>query len=174
MKINSDIRKQIENLDEFIHRWNTKAEGYKDSNRDLSAVFDEFVTRYIVFNALYKICAQIFNEKRDRNSATYVIDKFLADNNSITQELSIGIDNLRNGILNGPFRINNKAGSDEKLVKDLQQHRILALLQCIYQIRCNLLHGDKEFVRRQEMLLAPATHCLEIINNAVYQKLVTL
>ena len=59
MRINSDIRKQIENLHMFIHRWNTKAEGYNGSNRDLSAVFDEFITRYIIFNVLSLVSGKI-------------------------------------------------------------------------------------------------------------------
>lgn len=174
MKINSDIRKQIENLEMFIHRWNTKAEGYKGF-RDLSAVFDEFVTRYIIFNTLYKICAKIYGVSGDRNSATKVIKKFLSEHHcDIIPEISPFICQLTEGISEGKFIIGIPKYSDKKLLIDLQNKNILALLECIYQLRCNLFHGDKEFIWKQELLLTPATRCLEIINNSIYQSLIRL
>lgn len=169
MRINSDIRKQIENLHMFIHRWNTKAEGYNGSNRDLSAVFDEFITRYIIFNVLYKICAEIYGERGDRNSATKVVEKFLSEHHcNIIPEISPFISRLTEGISEGKFIIGIPKYSDKKLLTDLQNNNILALLECIYQLRCNLFHGDKEFIWRQEQLLSPVTHCLEILNRDIY------
>ena len=50
--MNDDIRKQIVNLRQFIANWNSKADSYKNYEDDLRAIFDEFITRYIIFNVL--------------------------------------------------------------------------------------------------------------------------
>lgn len=165
----TEIRQQINNLDEFIFRWNEKAEDCKQQGCILSAIFDEFITRYIIFNAQYKICAEIYKETGDKNSATNVMVRFLSEHNwTISQELKSYMYDLVDGIINGRFKIGIRGYSDKRLISDLQSYDTLALLRCIYQLRCNLLHGDKEFIWRQEQLLSPATHCLEILNRDIY------
>ena len=169
------IKQQIDNLDEFISRWNEKAEDCKQQTIRLSATFDEFITRYIIFNALYKICAEIYKEIGDKNSATNVIVRFLSEHDwTISQELKSYMYALVEGIINGRCKIGIGGYSDKKLISDLQSYDKLALLRCIYQLRCNLFHGDKEFIWRQEQLLSPATHCLEILNKDIYNILKTI
>ena len=173
--MNDDIRKQIVNLQQFIANWNNKADNYKNCEYDLRAIFDEFITRYIIFNVLYKICADIYGERGDRNSATKVVEKFLSEHHcNIMPEARFYIGQLTNGISEGQFTIGIPSYSDKKLLIELQDNDTLALLKCIYQLRCNLFHGDKEFIWRQSQLLAPATRCLEIINNSIYQTLIRL
>lgn len=173
--MNDSVRKQIANIPEFVRNWNSKADSYKDCGCDLRAIFDEFITRYIIFNILYKICAEIYGATGDRNSATKIVNKFLYENNcNIIPELKEHTNQLISGILEGKFIIGIPKYSDRKLLHDLQNNDTLALLKCIYQLRCNLFHGDKEFIWRQEELLAPATRCLEIINNSIYQTLIRL
>lgn len=173
--MNDDIRKQIVNLRQFIANWNSKADSYKNYEDDLRAIFDEFITRYIIFNVLYKICAEIYGERGDRNSATKVVRKFLSEHHcNIVPELGLFISLLIKGISEGKFMIGIPKYSDTKLLTDLQNNNIIALLECIYQLRCNLFHGDKEFVWKQELLLTPASRCLEIINNSIYQSLIRL
>lgn len=171
----NDVKQQIVNLRQFIPNWNNKADDYKNQEIELNAVFDEFITRYIIFNVLYKVCAQIYGKTGDRNSATKVTYDFLKENGwRASSEIKLHIDDLNAGIINGRFKIGIKDCPDKKLISDLQSYDILALLKCIYQLRCNLFHGDKEFIWRQAQLLAPATRCLEIINNSIYQILANL
>lgn len=173
--MSDDIRKQIVNLQQFIANWNDKADSYKNCEYNLSAIFDEFITRYIVFNALYKICAEIYGKRGDRNSATNVVEKFLSEHHcNIIPEIRSYIGQLIDGISEGQFIIGIPEYSDKKLLAKLQNNDTLALLKCIYQLRCKLFHGDKEFIWRQAQLLAPATRCLEIINNSIYQTLIRL
>ena len=49
----NDVKQQIVNLRQFIPNWNNKADDYKNQEIELNAVFDEFITRYIIFNVLY-------------------------------------------------------------------------------------------------------------------------
>ena len=173
--MNDSVRKQIANIPEFVRNWNSKADSYKDCGCDLRAIFDEFITRYIIFNVLYKICAEVYGKRGDRNSATKVVEKFLSEHHcNIMPEVRFYISQLIDSISEGQLIIGIPKYSDKKLLTDLQNNDTLALLKCIYQLRCNLFHGDKEFIWRQEELLAPATRCLEIINNSIYQTLIRL
>ena len=173
--MNDSVRKQIANIPEFVRNWNSKADSYKDCGCDLRAIFDEFITRYIIFNVLYKICAEVYGKRGDRNSATKVVEKFLSEHHcNIMPEVRFYISHLIDSISEGQLIIGIPKYSDKKLLTDLQNNDTLALLKCIYQLRCNLFHGDKEFIWRQEELLAPATRCLEIINNSIYQTLIRL
>lgn len=52
---------------------------------------------------------------------------------------------------------------DEKLADGLRKHNLLAVLECLYQIRCNIFHGEKDFAPRQAELLAPAITLLEAV-----------
>lgn len=132
----TEIRQQINNLDKFIFRWNEKAKDCKQQGcilSVLSAIFDEFITRYIIFNALYKICAEIYKETGDKNSATNVMIRFLLEHNwTISQELKSYMCDLVDGIINSRFKIGIRGYSDKRLISDLQSYNTLALLRCIY------------------------------------------
>lgn len=52
---------------------------------------------------------------------------------------------------------------DDKLVAALRRPSLLAVLECLYQIRCNIFHGEKEFAPRQAELLIPAITLLEVV-----------
>ncbi|WP_418426591.1 hypothetical protein [Alistipes sp.] len=170
------IAQLLFNQREFIHRWNNKADLHH-SDTSLSAVFDEFITRYIVYNALYKLCALKIDTKGDQKSATEAVYICLQDNISeIIPLLDSQIHLLHHNIRKGNFQIHiglfSRKYSDKHLLNDMdsanEQIRFRALLRCIYQLRCNLFHGNKNFEYRQVVLLKPATECLRILNNQLY------
>lgn len=49
--------------------------------------------------------------------------------------------------------------SDARLAEGLQRHSNLAVLESLYQIRCNISRAEKEFSPRQSPLLALAITC---------------
>lgn len=61
MKNNNSIKNFKERFfeqDSFITRWNGKADSYANDKNNLAATFDEFVTRFIIYNVLYNLCAE--------------------------------------------------------------------------------------------------------------------
>lgn len=64
---------------------------------------------------------------------------------------------------------------DEKLIKMLNSsstdERARAILQLIYQVRCNMFHGRKSVAPVQKQLLIPLTVLLEKIIDKLYRKL---
>ncbi len=162
-------------MEDFIERWNQKAEQYSatGSHRDLYAVFDEFITRFIIFNALYKLCAEKYGITGDKKSATEAIAQLLeSDIETVTTSSNAWIQKLASLVTH--YRLKSEA-TDKQLKRDLRStdpgKRLMALLSCIYYTRCNLFHGEKEFADQQRKLLEPEIECLKILNQRIYERL---
>jgi hypothetical protein len=57
------------------------------------------------------------------------------------------------------------------LKSDRRDEKASALLMLIYSVRCNLVHGRKDFSQHQDELLRPCILVLDRVINLLYQKL---
>ncbi|NJL36564.1 MAG: hypothetical protein HC840_09050 [Leptolyngbyaceae cyanobacterium RM2_2_4] len=60
---------------------------------------------------------------------------------------------------------------DAKLAKEAQKYQPKAVLELIYQARCNLFHGTKGFEERQRVLLDNMSVLIEFVTQKVLEKL---
>lgn len=168
-------------IERFCERWIDKASRYQSN--ELEDLFDRFFTLYVAYNRLYSAAAELYRNSvgevvarslhGDRKEATFVMakligeatfSKFIEDNpalSSACRDISDLLDGHR-------FYLHSKRGTaerdlvrDERLSRGLSHCSLLAVLECLYQIRCNIFHGHKEFAPRQAELLIPAIALLE-------------
>lgn len=170
-------------IEMFCDRWIAKADAYRSDNLD--DLFDLFFTLFVPYNRLYSASAELYRATRDsrqqimfpgdRREATTVMALLIkqprfADvvrENPVIADSCTTISAL---LLNRQFFLHSVRGTrtpdhtrDARLAEGLQRHSLLAVLECLYQIRCNIFHGEKEFAPRQAQLLVPAIALLEAI-----------
>jgi hypothetical protein len=49
------------------------------------------------------------------------------------------------------------------------EEKVEGILETIYQVRCNLFHGEKSFAPHQKMILLPCIVILEEINDVIFE-----
>ncbi|WP_156965980.1 hypothetical protein [Paraburkholderia bannensis] len=173
----------IYSIEIFCDRWISKADAYRSDN--LEDLFDRFFTLFVAYNRLYSASAELYRATfdprqilkfhGDRQEATSVMARLIRQSrfsdavweNPAIADSCKAISEL---LLNRQFFLHSVRGTkepdyarDARLADGLQRHSVLAVLECLYQIRCNIFHGEKEFVPRQAQLLAPAIVLLESI-----------
>lgn len=160
----------------FIARWNDKADSYAGKKNDLAATFDEFVTRFIVYNVLYNLCAEklAYGKKvGDKKKATEaVFDVLQRKSAHLLSVMASDIEKLNNIISENGFIIDtDNPANDKVMLKKMSSsdtdEKIKSVLNCLYKLRCNLIHGDKEYMEEQQPLLATANNCLKILNEEI-------
>ena len=121
----------------------------------------------------------------DKLSATqYVLQYY--DKKKLQQEISVdadcreSIDKLVKFIEEGIFyfHLDYNTGlpdtkTDQRLANDSKLYDPKAILCLIYQARCNMFHGEKEFIVTQRNLLISLNALLEFITLKVYEKLLS-
>ena len=157
---------------DFCSRWIAKAQCYQTD--DLSDCFDKFVTLYILFNSQYNYLTKEDDEDGgDRHKATIFIKQFIdckkfCEIGTVTVSLQAIIELIGDRV----FYLKDEA-KDSEIVSKMQssdfEEKIEGILEMIYQVRCNLFHGDKSFVSNQKMILLPCIVILEKINEAVFE-----
>ncbi|MCZ2903224.1 hypothetical protein [Burkholderia thailandensis] len=170
-------------IEMFCDRWISKADSYKTDN--LEDLFDRFFTLFVAYNRLYSASAELHRAtldprlgqiaQGDRREATTVMARLIQQSrfSDIVKEnpaIAESCETISELLLNRRFFLHSVRNTrepdharDERLAEGLQRHSILAVLECLYQIRCNIFHGEKEFAPRQAQLLAPAIVLLEAI-----------
>jgi hypothetical protein len=120
----------------------------------------------------------------DKESATiHVVDYYGEDDlrDDILQNRACqrAVDRLVQLIQEGHFYLheNYKTGKpnlrkDEKLAQKAEEYEPRAILELIYQARCNLFHGAKAFEERQRVLLDNMSTILEFVTSKILEKLV--
>ena len=138
--------------------------------------FDKYIVEYIIFSALVNIIKPMeFKHSYDRCYCTKVMAKYLTDRiergDSLMISLSKHVSNLIDIIELRHFSVVSSQDVDPELMKNWETNdnnmRLNALLETLYNIRCNLFHGAKEFSDDQVALLQPAYSCLSIINKKI-------
>jgi hypothetical protein len=170
-------------IERFCDRWIDKADAYRSN--DLEDLFDRFFTLFVAYNRFYSAAAELHRAtldarqaaflQGDRKEATTIMARLIGHRrflNAKQERPAIGaacetISSLLHGrhfFLHSIRRTKEPdLARDAKLAEGLNKHSLLAVLECLYQIRCNIFHGEKEFAPRQAELLIPAITLLEAI-----------
>lgn len=178
---------------EHYDGWKEKYESIEGDS--LNSVFERFTTIYTIYNRLYVEVYKSLKAKgnhpkkaNDRYKATVLILDFLTPELILKKLQEKGLDgenaSIAHLIKNKVFHINlDEDGNEqedideqlqENLLSDDAEIRTRATLSTIYNIRCNLHHGRKDFEEHQRLLLQPTTSILEVIVDMLYNKLIEL
>ncbi len=151
---------------------------------------DKYVSLFIIYNSLYDLVPRKIFEETNRpvtiigNKITgtqHVRNLMGASNILLLEDIDTHIENLIKVLELGIFNINLTAQGEEQtqkdktLLRDLNsnnpQKKSLALLEIMYYIRCNIVHGRKGLQPIQTILLAPVISILEKLNVALHARL---
>lgn len=130
---------------EYILKWIEKSKDEEDN-------FDKFVYGFFALNAMYSI----FYEKDERRAIKslfdYVVNSHYEEFRKILKTPEYDYFCQRPAIKNCKFNpeIDNPMNRDTsrdkaKLVEGPPKASLKAMLMILYQIRCNLFHGNKSF-----------------------------
>lgn len=184
-------------LKDFYDRWVIKCNSYGDS---LSDLFDKYFSLFVIYNRLYNEITAIFENNgtldilredgsidkkpkrvRDNKAATVCVAKYLSENeNTVISTLYDEIAAFTEILQKGSFNIVLYNGIPQKerdinLLKNLENSNnylnLLGLLGILYNLRCNLFHGQKQFSEIQKMVMIPAVTAMEKINKTLIQKM---
>ncbi|MDO6802952.1 hypothetical protein Q4595_10870 [Wenyingzhuangia sp. 1_MG-2023] len=174
----------------FINNWETKLS--EISGDDLASTYDKFNTLYTISNRLQREVFVKLQNKGVLTKARYsdyekatsliieylesqtIIDRLLMENNTTD------IEQISDLIRNKVFNINLADGvpqeeKDEQLAENLinvdNGIKSKAVLSVIYNVRCNMVHGHKDFENYQSLLVVPLSNILNTINNLLKEKL---
>ena len=166
-----------EDIFDFMRRWRNKSTGY-DYTR-VEDCFDGFFTAFVLYNFLYDLICEYdpahYPQAGDRKRATEVVLSFLGSNAIATNShLRRSADSIRQLVENGTFYLCGNAWDAEKvsgLASNDSQIWANALLQILYQIRCNTFHGRKSFQAQQKRILVPSIKALETLNDMLMDRI---
>lgn len=191
---------KIAELEQFYERWNEKINSYVDN--ELNSIFDKFFSLFVIYNRLYNVVTVVLKESgelsnmrangiidkkpkivRDNKAATICVAHYL--NNeipTIITSLQDELDIFQTIINDEIFFIDMYYGTPQRdkdlsLLKGLQSLEerkvFLSLLEILYNLRCNMFHGEKGLNYDQKMILKPAITSLLNINSVLMNKLKT-
>ena len=172
---------------EFIKRWQSKSQSCSD---DLAGSFDRFFSSYVLYNFLYNEVYALKKsipttqgkkpsgqEGRDYWKACNGVFEFLGstsfDDPAIREQASELIEALDAASLS----ISDSQSEDLKhrsiILGDESGDWGCSLLWVIYKIRCNLFHGEKDFLARQKETVQSCSILIEFISGQILLKLNT-
>lgn len=178
------------NLINLYNNWTGKANAY--NLNELAGVFDKYITLFVVFNGLYSQVtnelrntgAQIYNQYDDRKAATDWLISHVGSTQIITKltedDLLDEINNIAQLIQDEVFYIKLNWGERQRdndlqimnrLLSNSNNEKAKGILEVIYYVRCNMIHGHKQFEDYQRDLLLPLTRILGSINELVFNRL---
>lgn len=174
----------------YIDSWMKKISFYQSD--DLVTLFDKYSALYTLYNRLYNESYKIMKttNKLDKprysdfekatklmveyNSAEFIIDQLEKKEN--LQDLKLIAEFISKDI----FHINLDNGVSKKEIDIMLMNNLIsnnptlkaqAIVSVIYNIRCNIQHGDKHFEENQRTLLEPLIRILETIVNLQIKQL---
>ena len=182
----------------FYANWTAKAAAYIDESA--TSYFDRFITQFVLYNRLYveataRLSATagsgIQLEGRDSfpdgPAAKAYVSQFLTANYLVDAlegdpECLEAISELKRILREHQFfvRLHPVSGARQpnediallgRLESTGRADKAGAILEFIYSIRCNLMHGQKDFSEDQVLLLRPTTILLTKVCNLLYEKL---
>lgn len=170
-------------IERFCERWINKADAYRSDG--IEDLFDRFFTLFVAYNRFYSAAAELYRAtldprhammlQGDRREATTVMARLISqlrftDVVNETPAIAAACQAIADLLENHHFFLHTFRGTNEpdldrdsKLADGLRRHSLLSVLECLYQIRCNIFHREKEFAPRQAELLIPALTLLETI-----------
>ena len=159
---------------EFILNWENKLSEIETDN--LNNIYNKFVTIFTIYNRYYnelyfnlKTQNQLVKSRySDFEKATsFVVDFLGADNimNRINENNNLKeIEAICNLLENKVFYINLDNGEpnevfDLEVLQNLKSQnietKIKAISSVIYNVRCNIIHGYKDFQEYQRLIVEP-------------------
>jgi len=169
----------------FCQRWVGKAPAYNDCSLD--EAFDKFFSLFVAFNRLYSHMARSRGQPQapDRTAATELFALAIGHEalHNALLEADDDVKDLRNLIRpDGPFYLISDRGQDEPNVKQNRQLyedlasansavAMKAVLTFLYQLRCNMFHGSKDFENQQLEIIRPANRVLDCVVREGLRKL---
>ena len=173
----------------FCERWQKKANNEKPDG-ELDQCFDHFFTSFVIYNRIYNFCYFLNHndpdDYKDRESAVDKMIEFAEENsvtNSIMEQIAPYVARIARLLSMGRFYIHDIYNNDEtkkrkeqdkeeKLKQNLslpnipknQKAILKEVLVLLYKVRCNMFHGEKEYIPQQFDLLIPLNHILDILN----------
>lgn len=178
---------------EFFDGWLQKSETYNE--QETAGAFDKFFTLFVLFNALYNeatdrllIENKITKTKKDigdRNGATKNTILFIGADNlylSLKNKCGNEIDKVAGLIEDKTFYFHMEKGTtvpdnkkDQECVDGIRsgnkQKYCDGILQLIYQTRCNMFHGSKQFDIIQVKLLSLFIKIVTVLIDELRDKL---
>ncbi|HZH70699.1 MAG TPA: hypothetical protein VFD80_09630 [Flavobacteriaceae bacterium] len=174
----------------YIETWTKKISSY--TGDDLGTLFDKYTALFTLYNRLYNESYRQMKQNgqltkpghSDREKATKLVVQFnsavdlinrLKEKNNF-EDIEIIADLIRKDI----FHINladgvSKKNIDIELMKNLESEnpttKAQAAVSAIYNVRCNIQHGEKHFEEHQRLLLEPLIRILETIVEIQMDKL---
>ena len=167
--------------EKFCKHWLEKANDY--DFQSVNSAFDKFFSLFVTYNMLYSYMALTLQNPKNPNGDKDKATKHFAEAvgyQRIWDAVSNGdgladIDRLRTLIADGgKFFLFIEKGTlgfepdkDEntRLYNDLAsaniEVKVVAILEYIYQVRCNIFHGNKTLHEEQLEIVQPSTQCLE-------------
>ncbi|MGN7204153.1 hypothetical protein ACTHQF_07750 [Pedobacter sp. SAFR-022] len=174
----------------YIESWKEKISGIKGNS--LGNLFEKFSTYYTLHNRLYNDSFRVLREDEkllkprysDFEKATSCIVQFNSAENiikTLTENDNLpDVDAITYLIKNDIFHINLADGVAQKnidielmnnLRSDVTEVKARAILSVIYNVRANMLHGEKHFEEHQRMLLEPLIRITQTIVNLEIENL---
>ncbi|QCW99000.1 hypothetical protein FGM00_02285 [Aggregatimonas sangjinii] len=175
---------------DYIETWTKKISSH--TGNDLATLFDKYTALFTLYNRLYN---ESFKQMRDNNQlsktrysdfekATNLVVDFNSANEIIDRlkkrdnfdDIATIADLIRKDI----FHINLANGMSQKdidleLMQNLENKEPIIKAQgavsTIYNVRCNMQHGEKHFEEHQRMLLEPLIRILDSIVELQIEKL---
>jgi len=162
-----------------------KASSY--SKNDLRDSFDKFFTMFVPYNALYNEAARRLmsrgeisaKELFDKTSATSHVTRYVGEHrlaSVIKLDAISHVNEITRLIRIGKFYIHLKGRTFlpdheedrkhlDRIETGTEQEFCESLLLLMYKTRCNLFHGNKEYLATQKLILNPMTETLRIVVN---------
>ncbi|WP_299221219.1 hypothetical protein [uncultured Aquimarina sp.] len=175
---------------DFHNNWIAKANAI--STNELSDIFDKYITLFVIYNNLYNQVPNkliisgipVPNKIFDNKAATELVVKFLTPEDLLLEFSNNNLDNDIESIINlidqETFHIKINYGGynrneDLKILNELKSEnkgkKATGILKVIYYVRCNIFHGNKDFVEYQRILMEPLIKILSVTNDFLFRKL---
>ncbi|MCC9043858.1 hypothetical protein LNQ81_14355 [Myroides sp. M-43] len=174
----------------YIETWKNKIAEYKDDS--LITLFDKYTALYTLYNRLFNESYQDLESNKnlekprysDFEKATKLVIQYNGANNIFIQleeqDCIKDVNAISNLIKNNVFHINLEDGVpredfDLQLAQNMENDdvnlKVQAILSTIYNVRCNMQHGEKHFQEQQRLLLEPLIRILQSITELQILKL---
>ncbi|WP_443945089.1 hypothetical protein ACJVDH_19560 [Pedobacter sp. AW1-32] len=179
--------------DNFIGFYNNWLQKFNDiQGQNLSSLFDRYITLFIIYNSLYTQVPLTLIQRgtpvkanmNDKELAIRSVIKILGAPQLIQELIRKGSNDdilrLINLIEGEQFYINLHYGTRQrnedllilnKLRSTNLSQKAVGILDIVYNVRCNLVHGHKDFVEPQRELLEPLIAILKNLNEILFDEL---
>lgn len=155
-------------ISERAESWMQKAESCETDTT--GAAMDGFIASYIAYAAWVSLIKLKQPKGQDRYRCVNQAKRVLSKRTGIIGRLDSPARELAQAITRGCFDVTSLYGRDPELDRNWGTTKGLkALLSTLYNMRCNLFHGQKNMEQQQIAILKPAIACMKILNEALAQ-----